>query len=151
MGQENLIKVRSKIPTKKDGTNEVVVWDRDDAHPDGEAFIAGPTVVEVAPTAAITSAIHAGKIEVVEGEADPDALLASGASTTGTGAPPNSNPDAEATGTEFPEDFPHRDALLANNVTTVEQLKGMTADEVNNLSGIGESKKADIAKALKKL
>ena len=60
-----LIKVRSLLPAKKDGGNPVALWERDTAHPDGEAFIAGDTPVEVAETGAVLKAISDKKIEKV--------------------------------------------------------------------------------------
>lgn len=56
--------VRSKLPAKKDGGHPVAVFDQDPSHPNnGQAYVAGPKPVEVAPTAAITAAIREERIE----------------------------------------------------------------------------------------
>jgi len=154
MSEKNYITVKSKLPADASGGFPVALWERDAAHPDGEVFIAGTEVVKAAPTAGVTAAIHAGKIEVVEGSADPDKLLADGASQIGDGAPPR-EPGApagrETTGTPLADDFPHRELLAQNGVTTVEQLRGLSDEEASNLEGIGEARREEIAKALRKV
>jgi hypothetical protein len=147
----NLITVKSVLPKKKDGSSEVAIWDKDDAHPGGEAFVAGDEAVLVAPTAAISGAITAGRIIVTRGEHDPDKLLEDGASNIGDGTPPTTTSESPAGGTPLPDDFPNKDILASNNVTTVEQLKGLSEDEFNKLEGIGDARKEEIAKALRKL
>lgn len=66
---ENTIWVRSALPPavnretqKEDGSHPVALWERDDAHPEGEVFIAGPAPVECARTGAVMAAMREGKI-----------------------------------------------------------------------------------------
>lgn len=152
---DKLIVVKSLLPKNKDGSWPLAVHEKDDAHPDGEIYVKGEKEFKVAPTSAVTAAIQSKKLKVVSGGSpDPDALLESGASNTGEGLPPSGGSDASTnTGAtdNFPEDFPHREALNENGVTTVEQLKAMSKDEILNLKGIGEASFEDIRKAVKKL
>ncbi len=53
-----------------DGGFPVVLWERDDAHPDGEAYIAGPGTFQVGETAAVSRAIAAGQLVRVEAPAE---------------------------------------------------------------------------------
>lgn len=62
---KDTITVKGTAEANKDGSFPVAVWERDEAHPDGEAFVAGPTEVEVGKTYAVTSALQKGEIEVV--------------------------------------------------------------------------------------
>lgn len=55
--QPSYIKVKSNLPAKKDGGSQVALYEVNPAHPDGEVFIAGETVVEVAETSEVNRAI----------------------------------------------------------------------------------------------
>lgn len=45
------------------GTGDrVALWERDPAHPGGEAFVAGPALVQVAPTPAVLAGIRVGRL-----------------------------------------------------------------------------------------
>lgn len=54
--------VRSALRPKEDGGNQVVLWERDDAHPNGEVLIAGRKPVEVGMTPAVSQLLRDGKI-----------------------------------------------------------------------------------------
>jgi hypothetical protein len=60
--------VKSALPVAKDGGSVVALWEVDDAHPGGQAFIAGDRPVEVANTAGVESALRDKKIEKVGAE-----------------------------------------------------------------------------------
>ncbi len=65
MATNDTIQVRSAIPPKPDGGHLVVLHEVDQAHPGGEAFVAGPHAVEVARTARVQRGIADGTLEVV--------------------------------------------------------------------------------------
>lgn len=58
--------VKSTLQPTKDGGEVVALFDRDDRHPGGECFIAGPGVHEVFPSAQVSAAIAAGKLVQVK-------------------------------------------------------------------------------------
>lgn len=60
--------VRSLVKGRPGGGDQVVLWERDERHPGGEAYIAGETPVEVFPTPAVTALIRELKLEEVEVE-----------------------------------------------------------------------------------
>ena len=53
-----LIRVKSGLPIKPNGGDEVVLFERDARHPGGEAYVAGATEVEVFPTALVISLLR---------------------------------------------------------------------------------------------
>ena len=53
----NQVRVKSNLPN-----DQVVLWERDPAHPDGEAYIAGDTTVVVAETPAVSRLLAEKKI-----------------------------------------------------------------------------------------
>jgi hypothetical protein len=57
-----LIKVRSTLPVKKDGGAQVALYEVDSNHPNGEVYIAGEGVHEVAETSGVNRAITEGKL-----------------------------------------------------------------------------------------
>lgn len=61
-----LIKVKSTLGQRRDGGWPLAFFERDAAHPQGEAFIAGPDAVEVAETPAVLLALGNGQLERVE-------------------------------------------------------------------------------------
>jgi hypothetical protein len=54
----------------KVGEHQVLLFERDPAHPSGEAFIAGPLPVEVGDTTAVVTLLKDGAIEETEAPAD---------------------------------------------------------------------------------
>jgi len=52
--------VRSSIPAKPDSGNPVALYERNAAHPGGEAFVAGDKPVKVAVTAEVSRLIRDG-------------------------------------------------------------------------------------------
>ncbi|HMV50852.1 MAG TPA: hypothetical protein PLD20_24415 [Blastocatellia bacterium] len=58
--------VRSLVKGKPGGGDQVVLWERDERHPNGEAYVAGETVVEVFPTPQVAALIREQKLEEVE-------------------------------------------------------------------------------------
>lgn len=62
---KKLILVRSTLPPKPEGGDEVVLSEQDSRHPGGQAFIAGKTPVEVFPTPAVTALIKNEKLKDV--------------------------------------------------------------------------------------
>jgi hypothetical protein len=60
------ISVRSTAPPKADGGSVVVLWERDPAHPGGEAMIAGESPVRVGMSPAVSKLLRDGEIEEVE-------------------------------------------------------------------------------------
>lgn len=69
------------------------------------------------------------------------ALIAIGALTVATDA-------RDGGATELPEDFPGRPALLEAGKATLESLAGMTAEDLQQLKGIGAATAAKILEAL---
>jgi hypothetical protein len=64
-----LIWVRSLLPIEADGGSRVALFEQNDAHPDGEAFVAGETPVQVAQTGAVLKALANGQIEETDAPA----------------------------------------------------------------------------------
>lgn len=60
--------VRNLSEPKPDGSDQVVLWQRDARHPNGEAFVAGDKLVEVYLTPEVAALIREGKLEEVEAE-----------------------------------------------------------------------------------
>lgn len=58
--------VRSLLKGKPGGGDAVVLFERDDRHPGGEAYVAGNTPVEVFPTPQVAALIREEKLEEVE-------------------------------------------------------------------------------------
>lgn len=52
--------------TRPETDTRVVVWERDDAHPNGEVFIAGPGEFQVAETDRVHEALRSGRLQRVE-------------------------------------------------------------------------------------
>lgn len=52
------ITVKSTLESKPDGGDEVVLFELDDRHPGGEAFVAGDKPVKVFPTPRVTALIR---------------------------------------------------------------------------------------------
>lgn len=52
------ITVKSTLESKPDGGDEVVLFEKDDRHPGGEAFVAGDWPVKVFPTPRVTALIR---------------------------------------------------------------------------------------------
>lgn len=63
----DFMKVKATAVAAKDGGYPVVLSEKDDAHPDGEAFIGDDQVYEVAPTARVRELIHKGDLVEVSG------------------------------------------------------------------------------------
>lgn len=59
--------VISTNPVKKDGGSVVALFEEDEAHPGGEAFVAGPKAVEVALTSAVVGKLASGEIRKATG------------------------------------------------------------------------------------
>jgi len=57
--------VKSLLKPTKDGGELLAIFDKDDRHPSGECFIAGPGVHEVFPSPQVSAAITAGKLAQV--------------------------------------------------------------------------------------
>lgn len=57
-GESAFIKVKSTLKQKPDGGDEIVLFEVDNRHPGGEAFVAGDTPVEVFPTPRVTALIR---------------------------------------------------------------------------------------------
>ena len=85
MAEEKTITVCGTAPQNPDGSYPVALWEKDAAHPDGEIFISGPAPVEVAETAAVNDALHAGtikKTDAAPAKAPAPAGTATGTATT---------------------------------------------------------------------
>lgn len=65
-----MVMVKSLLPERDDGGFPVALYEQDAAHPDGEAFVAGPDPVEVARTGLVNRRISEDALEIVEGDAD---------------------------------------------------------------------------------
>lgn len=63
--EKGVIRVRGALGVKPDGSGEVVLFERDERHPGGEAFVAGLDEVDVFPTPRVTALIREGKLEEV--------------------------------------------------------------------------------------
>ncbi len=61
----DIVTVVSTAPLATDGGSVVVLWEKNNAHPGGEAFIAGDTPVRVALTPTVQKLITDGRIEEV--------------------------------------------------------------------------------------
>ncbi len=57
-----VIEVVSNLVPREDGGDPVALFERHEAHPGGEAFIAGPRPVSVALTARVIEALREGRI-----------------------------------------------------------------------------------------
>lgn len=63
----NLITVKSTKPVAKDGASPVVLYERDERHPEGEAWITGADPVRVGNTSLVRQRIREGVLEEVKG------------------------------------------------------------------------------------
>lgn len=61
--------VQSNLKPTKDGGELVALFDKDDRHPGGEAFVAGADVVEVFPSPEVSGAIARGALVQVKAKA----------------------------------------------------------------------------------
>ena len=68
-GDIQIITVRSTLKPKGDG-DQVVLYEKDSDHPEGEAYIAGPAPVQVALTPKVKALLRAGKLEEVAADVD---------------------------------------------------------------------------------
>ncbi len=57
-----------KVKAGEQVGNRVALWERDAAHPDGEAFVAGDTVASVARTPAVVARLQDGTLVEVRDE-----------------------------------------------------------------------------------
>lgn len=127
-----------------DGAFPLDFYERDDQHPDKDAWVAGPTPVKVAETPAVIAAIKNGKIKEVSAAEAKSLEKASTASTAST-----QTTDPNAAKSDFEDDFPYRDILIGQGVTTKAQLKGMSKEQMLALKEIGEARMKEIAERLK--
>lgn len=126
----NLIIVRSTIPTRADGGNVVVLYETHEDHPDGEAYVAGPTPVRVARTGLVHRLISDGALEEVE--AEPEPVVASRTVQT----PPPATQDADVIpGVTVAQ----RDALVAAGFETTDDIRAATDDDLLAVDGIGHA------------
>lgn len=64
--QEHIwVRAITGLDARGPGQNETLLFEKDPAHPNGEAFIAGPLPVEVGKTTAVVALLHDKKIEEV--------------------------------------------------------------------------------------
>lgn len=80
---DEMIWIASTLPTQDDGGDKVVLFEQDRAHPDGEAFVAGPKPVQVARTAGVERVLREGTAVVVDSG---KSTKSKSAGTSGTGA-----------------------------------------------------------------
>lgn len=59
------IRVRSLLPVAADGGDPVALFEKNARHPNGEAFVAGKAIVEVAETPTVAVALAEQRIEKV--------------------------------------------------------------------------------------
>lgn len=133
MADEKLIWVRSTIPTRRDGGNTVALYEADDAHPDGEAFVAGPEPVQVARTTQVHRLISDGTLEEVDApkaeEPDTPARSATTQQTVTSTLPP-ADPLA------FLSDE-QRTALATAGFDSPEKIRSATDEQLDAVPGIG--------------
>lgn len=60
------IKAKSALKPTRDSGNPIALWEVDPQHPEGEIFIAGDAVVEVAKTPAVMKALADNRIVEVK-------------------------------------------------------------------------------------
>lgn len=60
------ITVKSTLKAKPDGGDPVALWEKDPAHPNGEAFVAGSAPVEVGKTAEVARLLANKTLEEVK-------------------------------------------------------------------------------------
>ena len=98
MADQKTIWVKSTLPVQPDGGSEVAFYEQDAAHPNGQAWVAGPEPVEVAETGEVQAAIAAGRLEKVtatEGKqeaAEAEKTRQEAARRAGGGATPGRSP-----------------------------------------------------------
>lgn len=116
-----MIKVKSTFKKEKDGGFQIALSEKDDAHPDGEIFIADDQVHEVAATAGVMSALHEKRlVDVTDGEEDEEDDAFSSSRQLGAGA-----------GDEEPADMTAEASALAKDHTREEldvMAKGLNID-----------------------
>lgn len=64
------ILVRSTLKSKTDGGETVALFERDAAHPGGEAYVAGSDPVEVGITPRVSQLLREGTLEEVAGDTE---------------------------------------------------------------------------------
>lgn len=55
--------VKTAMPIAPDGGSEIAFYERDDAHPGGQAWVASDKPVEVGDTDTVRDAIRAGRLQ----------------------------------------------------------------------------------------
>lgn len=60
--EKKIIRVRGTVEVRPDGGAEVVLFERDNQHPGGEAYVAGTDEAEVFPTGKVISLLRDGKL-----------------------------------------------------------------------------------------
>lgn len=67
-----LIVVKSNLaPEPPDNADAVALWERNEAHPDGEIYISGPQPVQVALTARVAEGLNEGRLVEVNEDGAP--------------------------------------------------------------------------------
>jgi hypothetical protein len=128
-----MILVRSTLPQRDDDGWPVALYEQDDAHPDGEAYVAGPDPVEVARTGLVNRRISEGALEIGEGASQSPARprLPQGRSSASAGNPP-ADPLAFLTDEQ-------RAALTAAGYGTPEAIRAANDEQLDAVPGIGEA------------
>lgn len=129
MADQNLVKVKSTLGKKPDGGFPLAFYERNEDHPDGEAYIADDQVHAIAPTSAAMQALHAGTIKKAEaGEAVGDTFE------------PDLNPDQTVQVTQDDSAGDLEDRYSKDELKALAEAQGLTVKA-------GDTK-ADIAEAI---
>lgn len=151
-----IIYVKSTLPANKDKSFPLAVREKSDEHPEGEVYISGTKVFEVAETPTIIAALKTGGIvEVKKSEFDAqnavvevqpaEVVTEKKATQTAKATTQDKTATAEVKN-DLPEDLPHREILIKeNNITSYQKLCNLKGDEVLALKNIGEERRAEIS------
>ena len=123
-------------PGPKLAPGQVAIWDRDEAHPDGEVFLAKPQPddteqepeIEVAETAGVLQALGDGRLARAERRRAPV--------PPATPSPPPSQTQTAPAGTPAVTDQ-QRAALATAGFETAEQIRAATDEQLLDVDGIG--------------
>ena len=135
---EKLIWVKSNLPAKNEDTNPLALWEKDSRHPKGEVLISGDKVVQVFPTAEVVAKLRAEILVETDAPKADDEKTADEKAL----APAKEKTDADdksksQTGVDdvppkndLPDGLPMRGRLLEQNITSYEELKKMSANQL---------------------
>lgn len=128
--------------------SRVVLWERNEAHPGGEVFVAGPQPVLAGMTRRVQALLQEGRLELVEPEAEADSVP--GEEEAVNDVPPLVDPSSPQPTTVLTAEIPDNVGINTGSSSSAGEDAKEQADaehELIRIDGISETR----LKALQKL